>query len=301
MPGNRRQFRTSPGGIRAERRCPVGPPTYAGPVTAPDEAVPQQTSPQTAARPAPAARTAAFFDLDKTILAKSSTLALSKPFFDQGLLHPRAVLKSGYAELIFMLSGAGHDRLHRMRVHMTNMCTGWDVAQVRSIVNEMMHEIVTPLVFTEAADLIAAHKLCGRDVVIVSASGEDIVEPIARTLGATHAMATRLVVDRGKYTGDVAFHCYGERKVHAIRELAAREGYPLEHCYAYSDSITDLPMLEAVGHPSVVNPGRSLRRKANERGWPALTFSPPVSLRDRIPVPSRAGAVTRALLRGFGS
>jgi phosphoserine phosphatase len=73
----------------------------------------------------------------------------------------------------------------------------------------------------------------------------------------------------------VAFHCYGERKVHAIRELAAREGYPLESCYAYSDSISDLPMLEAVGYPSVVNPGRGLRREATQRGWPALTFSRP--------------------------
>ena len=260
-----------------------------------------QTSPRAAAAPASTARTAAFFDLDKTIIARSSTVAFGKPFFDHGLLNTRVLLRSGYTELFFMLSGAKYDRLHRMRVHMRNMCTGWDVAQVRSIVDERLHDIVTPLVFTEAADLIAEHKLCGRDVVVVSASGEDIVEPIARKLGATHAMATRLAVEQGKYTGDVAFHCFGERKVHAIRELAAREGYPLEHCYAYSDSITDLPMLEAVGHPSVVNPGRTLRRKASERGWPALTFSRPVPLRGRTRVPSRAGTVTRALRRGFGS
>lgn len=116
-----------------------------------------------------------------------------------------------------------------MRTHLTNMCTGWDVAQVKSIIDETLHDIVTPLVFAEAADLIAANKLCGRDVVVVSASGEEIVAPIARALGATHAMATRMVVEDGKYTGDVAFYCYGEGKVQAIRELAAREGYPLEH------------------------------------------------------------------------
>ena len=96
-------------------------------------------------------------------------------------------------------------------------------------------------------------------------------------------MATRMVVEDGKYTGEVAFYCYGEGKVEAIRELAAREGYPLEHCYAYSDSITDLPMLEVVGHPTVVNPDRALRREATARDWPVLTFSRPVSLRDRIP------------------
>ena len=242
------------------------------------------------AQPAPHARTAAFFDLDKTIIAKSSTLAFSKPFFAQGLLNRRAVLKSSYAQFLFLLSGADHDQMDRMRIHLTNMCTGWDVEQVKSIVNETLHDIVTPLVFAEAADLIAGHKLCGRDVVVVSASGEEIVAPIARALGATHAMATRMVVEDGKYTGEVGFYCFGEGKVQAIRELAAREGYPLEHCYAYSDSITDLPMLEVVGHPSVVNPDRALRSEATARGWPVLTFSRPVSLRDRIPAPSGAAS-----------
>jgi HAD superfamily hydrolase (TIGR01490 family) len=260
------------------------------------------------------ARTAAFFDLDKTIIAKSSTLAFSKPFFDQGLLSRRAVLKSSYAQFIFLLSGADHDQMDRMRVHLTNMCSGWDVEQVKGIVTEALHDIVTPLVFAEAADLIAAHKLCGRDVVVVSASGEEIVAPIARALGATHAMATRMVVEDGKYTGEVAFYCYGEGKVQAIRELAAREGYLLDHCYAYSDSITDLPMLDAVGHPTVVNPDRALRKEATERGWAIVTFTRPISLRDRIPAPSgaaiattaavgvsalAAGAITYSLLRRF--
>jgi HAD superfamily hydrolase (TIGR01490 family) len=259
-------------------------------------------------------RTAAFFDLDKTVIAKSSTLAFSKPFFDQGLLNRRAVLKSTYAQFLFLMSGADHEQMNRMRTYLTDMCTGWDVEQVRSVVGETLHEIVDPLVFAEAANLIADHKLCGRDVVVVSASGEEIVAPIARALGATHAMATRMVVEDGKYTGEVAFYCYGEGKVEAIRELAAREGYALEHCYAYSDSVTDLPMLEAVGHPSVVNPDRGLRKEAASRDWPVLTFSRPVSLRDRLPAPSGAavattfavglsalagGALTYSLLRRF--
>ncbi len=183
-----------------------------------------------------------------------------------------------------------------MRTYLTEMCAGWDVEQVRSVVGETLHEIVDPLVFDEAANLIADHKLCGRDVVVVSASGEEIVAPIARALGATHAMATRMVVEDGKYTGEVGFYCYGEGKVDAIRELAAREGYALEHCYAYSDSVTDLPMLEAVGHPTVVNPDRALRKEATSRDWPVLTFSRPVSLRDRLPPrPGAAVATTFAV------
>jgi HAD superfamily hydrolase (TIGR01490 family) len=260
-------------------------------------------------------RTAAFFDLDKTVIAKSSTLAFSRPFFDQGLINRQTVLKSAYAQFLFLMSGADHEQMDRMRSYITNMCTGWNVEQVKSIVGETLHEIVDPLVFAEAANLIADHKLCGRDVVVVSASGEEIVAPIARALGATHAMATRMVVEDGKYTGEVAFYCYGEGKVEAIQELAAREGYALEHCYAYSDSITDLPMLEAVGHPTVVNPDRALRKESAARGWPVLTFSRPVSLRDRLPAaPSgaavattvavgasalAAGALTYSLLRRF--
>lgn len=180
---------------------------------------------------------------------------------DQGLINRRTVLKSSYAQFLMLLSGADHDQMERMRTHLTNMCTGWNVEQIKAIVNETMHDIVSPLVFAEAAELIADHKLCGRDVVVVSASGEEIVAPIARALGATHAMATRMVVADGKYTGEIAFYCYGEGKVQAIRELAAREGYPLEHCYAYSDSITDLPMLQAVGHPRRSTPTAPCARR----------------------------------------
>ena len=247
-------------------------------------------------RPRPGLRTAAFFDLDKTVIAKSSALAFSKPFLDQGLLNRRTVLRSSYAQFLFLMSGADHEQMDRMRRYVTSMCTGWDVEQVTSIVGETLHDIVDPLVFAEAAELIADHRLCGRDIVIVSASGQEVVAPIARALGATHAMATRMVVEDGRYTGEIAFYCYGEGKAQAIRELAVREGYALEHCYAYSDSSTDLPMLEAVGHAAVVNPDRALRREAAARNWPVLTFTRPVSIRDRLPAPSRAAVATTAAI-----
>ena len=228
-----------------------------------DSAAEQSTSTDQRRQPPPGARTAAFFDLDKTIIAKSSTLAFSKPFFDQGLLNRRAVLKSSYAQFIFLLSGADHDQMDRMRAHMTNMCAGWDVEQVKSIVNETLHDIVDPAGVRRSRRSDRRPTSCAAVTSWWCRLGEEIVAPIARELGATHAMATRMVVEDGRYTGEIAFYCYGEGKVQAIRELAAREGYPLEHCYAYSDSITDLPMLEAVGHPSVVNPDRALRREAS--------------------------------------
>lgn len=239
-------------------------------------------------------RIAAFFDLDKTIIAKSSSLAFSRPFFDQGLINRRSVLKSSYAQFMFLLSAADHDQVERMRKHVTEMCTGWDVDQVSSIVRETLHDIVNPLVFAEAADLIAGHKARGHDVVIVSASGAEIVEPIGEMLGADYSMASRMKVIDGKYAGEVEFYCYGEEKAAAMNEIAESVGYDLSQCFAYSDSITDLPMLTTVGHPTVVNPDRALRKEAAARDWPVRSFSKPVSLRDRLPAPSGAAVATTA-------
>ncbi|WP_280504493.1 HAD family hydrolase, partial [Nocardia farcinica] len=104
----------------------------------------------------------------------------------------------------------------------------------------------------------------------------------------------------GRYTGEVEFYCYGEGKVTAIEKLAASEGYDLSRCYAYSDSITDLPMLGAVGHPTAVNPDRALRREAIAREWPVLTFSNPISLWARFQSPSSTTVAATAVV-GFSA
>lgn len=251
---------------------------------------------------------AAFFDLDKTIIAKSSTHAFSRPFFQEGLINRRAVLKSTYAQFMFLLSGADAEQMERMRAHLTAQCAGWDVAQVTSIVEETLHDIVDPLVYAEATRLIAEHRQRGEDVIVVSASGSEIVQPIAEMIGATHSVATRMVAHEGRYTGEVEFYCAGANKAVAARELAAERGYDLARCHAYSDSISDLPLLEVVGYPTAVNPDRALRREAAARGWPVLAFSHPVSLRTRIPAPTGVqlaaavglGAVTAAGVAWYG-
>jgi HAD superfamily hydrolase (TIGR01490 family) len=227
-------------------------------------------------------RAAAFFDLDKTIIAKSSTLAFGRPFFHGGLINRRAVLKGSYAQFVYLVAGADEDQMDRLRDYMAALCTGWEVQQVRDIVTETLHDIVDPLIFDEAAALIEEHKSFGRDIVIVSSSGEEVVGPIGEMVGADHVIATRMVVEQGRYTGEIEFYAYGANKASAITDHADRMGYDLAACYAYSDSATDVPMLAAVGHPTAVNPDRALRRLAVERGWPVLTFSRPVSLRSRL-------------------
>jgi HAD superfamily hydrolase (TIGR01490 family) len=242
---------------------------------------------------------AAFFDLDKTIIAGSSALAFSRPFRRQGLINRRAVLRSAYAQLLLVLAGADADTMELLRRRLTALCTGWDVAQIRSIVAETLHDIVEPLVYAEATELIAEHRAAGDEVVVLSASGLEVVEPIAALVGADRCLATRMGVADGRYTGAIDYYCYGEEKARAARGIAAERGYRLEDCRAYSDSITDLPLLEAVGHPTAVNPDRALRREAEQRGWPVLTFADPVALRVRLrPPPPRVTLAAAGLGAG---
>jgi HAD superfamily hydrolase (TIGR01490 family) len=225
---------------------------------------------------------AAFFDLDKTIIATSSAVAFSRPFLAGGLISRRDVLRTAYAQFLYLVGGADADQTERLRAHLSSMVTGWDVAQVSSIVAETLHQSIDPTVYAEAVTLIEDHHAAGHDVVIVSASGSEVVAPIAAMLGADHVIASRMTVEDGRYTGEIDFYAYGDQKAEAIREIAAERGYDLGASYAYSDSITDAPMLSAVGHGFAVNPDRGLRRAAAEHGWTVLTFSRPVSLRARL-------------------
>ena len=232
-------------------------------------------------------RAAAFFDLDKTVIAKSSTLAFSRPFYKGGLVNRRAVLKSSYAQFVYLLQGADADQMDRMRDYLAQLCRGWSVQQVSDIVAETLHELIDPLVYAEAVALFDEHRAAGRDVVLVSSSGEEVVGPIGEMLGVDRVVATRMVVEDGRYTGEIAFYAYGEGKAQALRELA--DTYDLDASYAYTDSVTDLPMLEAVGHPHAVNPDKPLRRTAVERGWPVLDFRRPVRAQERRSLPTPPG------------
>ncbi|MFJ7958482.1 HAD family hydrolase [Streptomyces sp. NPDC096319] len=229
-------------------------------------------------------RTAAFFDLDKTVIAKSSTLTFSKSFYRGGLISRRAALRTAYIQFVFLAGGADHDQMERMREYLSALCKGWNVAQVKELVAETLHDLIDPIIYDEAASLIEEHHAAGRDVVIVSTSGAEVVEPIGEMLGADRVVATRMVVgEDGCFTGEVEYYAYGPTKAEAVRELAESEGYDLARCYAYSDSATDIPMLEAVGHPYAVNPDRTLRREAAARKWPVLAFEKPVRLKQRLP------------------
>lgn len=236
-------------------------------------------------------RVAAFFDLDKTIIATSSTLAMTRPLLHSGLLTNVTVIKAVVAQLQYALVGTNHDQTMRMKDQLTALVRGWDAGQLRGVVADAFDRYLEPQVHVEALEQIALHREMGHDIVIVSASAQDFVDPVAARLGVDHTLATVLEEEDGRYTGGIARYMYRQAKADAIVELAAAHGYDLSQCYAYTDSITDLPMLEAVGYPYVVNPDRALRAEANARNWRILSFHRAVNLPRRRTL-SGAAALT---------
>jgi HAD superfamily hydrolase (TIGR01490 family) len=226
---------------------------------------------------------AAFFDLDKTIVARSSPLALGRSFFREGLISRSFFLKSLYAQLMFQLMGADEEKMERMRREAAKMTQGWEQERVKQVVAEVLEEVISPLIYAEALERMHDHRAAGRLVCMVSSSPQEIVEPMARMLQVDRFIATRPRIVDGKYTGDLDFYAYGPHKAAAIQELAEELGIDLQGSYAYSDSATDLPMLEVVGNPVAVSPDKALRRIAIERDWTIETFRNPVTLRDRLP------------------
>jgi len=249
---------------------------------------------------------AAFFDLDKTVIATSSVMALGGTLYRDGLISKRTIVRGLYAQVVYLLVGADENKMDRMREAMLTLTKGWDQQHVKQLVRETLDDVLTPIIFAEALELIDEHRKAGRKTVIVSSSPVETVEPIAEYLGVDDVIATRARLDdRGRYTGQLEFYAYAAHKAEAIREMAVCEGLDLAASFAYSDSITDLPMLELVGHPVAVNPDRELARIAREREWEVRFFQRPVRLRDRVPVPPKgptlaAGMVAIAAGAGVG-
>ena len=227
---------------------------------------------------------AAFFDLDKTVIASASMVAFGRRFYDAGMISRRTVLRGLWGQLVYLHLGASEEKLTRMRETVLALTRGWDQAKVSAIVEDALTSVVEPIIYAEALELMADHRRAGRRIVIVSASPEEIVNPIGRLLDVDDVLASRSQVDHeGRYTGEMAFYAYGPFKVDAMEDLAARRGIDLAASFAYSDSYTDLPMLEAVGHPVAVNPDRPLAKAARDRGYEVRSFARPVRLRDRLP------------------
>jgi HAD superfamily hydrolase (TIGR01490 family) len=219
---------------------------------------------------------AAFFDLDRTLIRRSSALALAGSFAERGLIGRRQLAKAAAWQILFAARGAGAETVRKAAEDGLMLLKDLEVDELRSLVSEAMEPALKPLVYREPLDLVARHRERGERVYIVSAGLQEIVDSLAEELGFDGALGSVCEVVDGRYTGRSLRACHGPGKAEAVRELAAAEDVDLARSTAYSDSHTDLPFLEAVGNPVAVNPDRELRRIARDRGWPLVAFSEPL-------------------------
>lgn len=217
---------------------------------------------------------AAFFDLDRTLISGSSAFVFGVSAWRAEMLPTRQFAKDALGAIAFKLRGdRGGDVAEGVRQRILGAVTGVDQASLIGL-NESIVPRLLDRVRPESKELLELHRRRGRATYIISASPRELVEPLAKALGMTHGIGTISEVVDGLYTGKLLGpFCYGEGKVEAMREIARWESFDLGQCYAYSDSISDLPMLEAVGHPVAVNPDKRLNSIAVARGWPIVIFA----------------------------
>jgi len=233
---------------------------------------------------------AAFFDLDRTVISRATPIALARSFHRRRLVRRRDLVRAAAWQLIFLVRGVGEREMRRAAEDGMMLLRDVPVAAVDDLLAEAMETVLRPLIYCEPLDLAKRHQEQGEPVYLVSASLQQIVERIAVDLGFEGAVGSTCEIRDGVYTGRSLRPCYGTVKAAVIREIAERDQLDLARSAAYSDSHTDLALLEAVGHPTAVNPDKQLKAIALDRGWPILRFKRlPAPLRDHRPVRRRVG------------
>jgi HAD superfamily hydrolase (TIGR01490 family) len=240
-------------------------------------------------------RGAAFFDLDRTLMAGASGLHWARAARGAGLLTRRRMARYGWQNVRFRVQGSTDQATDRVRREVGEMIAGQRVVDMQRLAPKVLAGVL-PRLYTQMLDVAHAHQDSGRRVYICTAASQEMAGMLAHVLSFDGALGARLEVVEGRYTGRAAGpFTYREGKAQAMRELSEAEGIDLATSYAYSDSESDLPMLRSVGHPVVVNPDAELTRVAREEGWEIMRFE---QLGRRL---KAAGAVTIAALVGTGA
>ncbi|MFN2615731.1 MAG: HAD family hydrolase [Thermoleophilaceae bacterium] len=242
-----------------------------------------------------AAKAAAFFDLDKTLMEGSSALHFARAAYRNGMISRRQIVRDAWANLRFRLRGSTDRDTDELRQRVLDGIAGQPVRDLARLGPEILAGIL-PRVYREVLREAWDHQDAGRPVYIVTAASQELADVLARVLVLDGGIGARSEVDDGVYTGRAAGpFTYREGKAAAIRELAGEESIDLAGSYAYSDSESDLPMLRAVGHPVAVNPDAELARIARDEGWHVIRFD---KLHRRLKI--AAGAVGVALVGSGG-
>jgi HAD superfamily hydrolase (TIGR01490 family) len=241
-------------------------------------------------------RAAAFFDLDRTLMAGSSGIFFARAAYETGMITRRRLAHDAYENLRFRLRGSTDDRADQVRKRVGEMIADVPVRDLQRLSPRVLAGVL-PRLYPQMLERAYAHQDAGRLVYIVTAASQEMADLLAHVLAFDGGLGSRSEIVAGRYTGRAAgpFN-YREGKVLSMRELAERERIDLAASYAYSDSESDLPMLRAVGHPVVVNPDQDLRRIATTEGWEILRLD---RLGRRLKMFAAVGAVTA--LGGLGS
>lgn len=218
-------------------------------------------------------RAAAFFDLDRTLIAGSSGLPWARAATKAGLISRRQMARWGVDAVRFRMSGWTDEATEKLLGEIKRVFAGVSARQIARMAPEVLVGVL-PRIYPEMLEEVYAHQDAGRPTFIVSAAGDELVQLLARILYMDGGIGTTYEIgDDGLFTGDLGgVFMYGEGKVEAMRRFAEEHQIDLERSFAYSDSVSDLPMLRAVGHPVVVNPDERLTRIAGEQGWRVMRF-----------------------------
>jgi HAD superfamily hydrolase (TIGR01490 family) len=218
-------------------------------------------------------RIGAFFDMDKTLIARNSGTLMMKHRYERGEIGNLDLLKGIAVYLQYKL---GVLDIRSWAQSVLAEYRGKSEAEIEKQAREWFDALVEPALYPEAEQLVREHDAAGHVVAIVSGATKFVVRPLAARLGIRHMLYTRLEVEDGCFTGRVVDPiCFEEGKIYWLQQLIEEEGIDLAKSYFYTDSITDRPLLDLVAHPIAVNPDPMLYREAARRGWPVRFFTPP--------------------------
>ncbi len=218
------------------------------------------------------ARGAAFFDLDRTLIRRSSMLAMAPTLRRNGLIGWRSLARATAWHAVYLVRGVSSKELSDVAGQTFRLMRDWPVDEFRALIAEQI-EPLAALAFPDAIQRMRAHQARGEPAIVVSASLIDLVQPLADRLGLDAAIGSRATIRDGRYTGEVETFLHGQAKADAVRQYAEANGIELAASSAYTDSRSDIQLLQAVGHPYAVNPDKALKREAEAQGWPVLHFA----------------------------
>jgi HAD superfamily hydrolase (TIGR01490 family) len=217
---------------------------------------------------------AAFFDVDNTLVRGSTLYFLGRGMYQRGYFTKADISRFVVANLRFRMTGMEKsEAIERFQKAATDFVGGHKVSDILALGEEIYDEFVSPKLWDSTCAIAREHIAKGEEVWLVTAAPQDMANIISTRLGLTGAIGSKVIIEDGIYTGELDGKLlHGNEKAVAIRELAIERGYDLSECYSYSDSHNDLPLLNAVGHPSAINPDAILRIKALAEGWPIHDF-----------------------------